>query len=339
LHRTEAAAETARLTQTFLKDLHVSQPENTGTFHVCRLGHAILLTLLLVLFLPSRSAQSEQIRVAHAQGETVLPGKPAKVLTFDLAALETLDAVGIEVAGVVDSHIPAHLAKYKDNKYLKIGSLFEPDYETINAAEPDLIIVGGRSSPKYKELSRIAPTIDLTIDDAAYLKSAFRNARTLGKIFSKETEIEARIAKLEESVRAVREQSRTAGRGLIIMTTGGRISAYGPQSRFGAIHADFGIAPAVETLDKAIHGQGVSFELILQANPDWLFVVDRDAAIGQSGSPAARLLDNPLIGRTTAWKKGRVVYLNPVRWYLIGGGLVSLQANVDQIAEVLNAMP
>lgn len=293
--------------------------------------------MLLALAVPAVSSTAGPITVTHAQGETTLPDRPKTVLTLDLASLETLDAVGVEVTGVVGSHIPAHLSKYTDGKYLKIGTLFEPDYETINAAAPDLIIVAGRSSPKYKELSRIAPTIDLSTDENAFLATAFRNARTLGRIFGKESEIEARIGRIETAIEAVREKARNAGRGLILLTTGGRMSAYGPRSRFGTLHSDFGIAPAVETLDRAIHGQGVSFELILKANPDWLFVIDRDTAIGQAGQPAAQLLDNPLVARTTAWQKGQVAYLDPVRWYLVGGGLASLEANVDQIAHALDA--
>jgi iron complex transport system substrate-binding protein len=302
-------------------------------------GLAICLAVLLALAATATPSSAEPITVAHVQGETVLTDRPKKVFTLDLASLETLDAIGVEVAGVVGTHIPQHLAKYRDDKYLKIGTLFEPDYETINAAEPDLIIVASRSSPKYRELSRIAPTIDLTSDDSAFLASSFHNARTLGRIFGKESQIEARIGEVEVAVRAARETSREAGRGLILLTTGGRLSAYGPQSRFGALHTDFGVAPAVASLDKAIHGQGVSFELILKANPDWLFIVDRDAAIGQNGRPAAQLLDNPLVARTTAWRKGHVVYLDATRWYLVGGGLVSLRENASQIAEALSGNP
>lgn len=298
---------------------------------------AIALAALMTLVTSTIPSRADPITISHAQGETTLSSPPKTVLTLDLASLETLDAVGVEVTGVVGNHIPAHLSKYKDDKYLKVGTLFEPDYETINAAAPDLIIVGGRSSPKYKALSQIAPTIDLTVDDSAFLTSAFRNARTLGRIFGKENEIETRISRTEAAIRAVRGKSQAAGRGLILLATGGRLSAYGPRSRFGTLHSDFGIAPAVDNLDRAIHGQGVSFELILKANPDWLFIIDRDTAIGQAGQPAAQLLDNPLVARTTAWQKGHIAYLDPVRWYLVGGGLVSLEANAKQIADALDA--
>jgi iron complex transport system substrate-binding protein len=284
-------------------------------------------------------AAAGQIVVKHAQGETVLADVPKTVVTLDLAALETLDVLGVRVAGAPSTHIPAHLSKYKDDVYAKIGTLFEPDYEAIHAAKPDLIIVGARSAVKYADLAKIAPTIDLSTDDKDYLASALRNVRTLGLIFGKEAEVERRIAALDASIATLRQQATHAGRGLIILTTGGRMSAYGPNSRFGALHRDFGIEPAVGDLTTAVHGQGVSFELILKANPDWLFVVDRDAGVGTAGQPAAQLLDNPLVTHTTAWRKGHVVYLEPVGWYLVGGGLASLQASVDQIATALAAKP
>ncbi len=299
---------------------------------------AAFIVLIMIVLSPVPSS-SEPIAVSHAQGETTLAALPKTILTLDLAALETLDALGVEVAGVPGALIPTHLSKYNDARYAKIGTLFEPDYEAINAAKPDLIIVGLRTAGKYKELSRIAPTIDLSTDDNAFLVSAFRNARTLGRIVGKQSDVEARIGRIEAGIRALRDKARGVGRGLIILTTGGRMSAYGPRSRFGMLHSDFGIVAAVEDLDTAIHGQGVSFELILKANPDWLFVVDRDAAVGRAGQPAAKLLDNPLVARTNAWKQGHVTYLDAVRWYLVGGGLASIQENLDQIRHALGAAP
>jgi iron complex transport system substrate-binding protein len=112
---------------------------------------------------------------------------------------------------------------------------------------------------------------------------------------------------------------------------GGKMSAYGPGSRFGMIHDALGIKPAIEGLAVATHGQAISAELVLKANPDWLFVLDRDGAVGQGSGAAKRALENELIAQTAAWKKDQVVYLDPMNWYLAGGGIQSLQANLDQI--------
>ena len=127
------------------------------------------------------------------------------------------------------------------------------------------------------------------------------------------------------------------GKGLIVLTTGGRISAYGPGSRFGILHDAFGIVPAATGLDTGTHGQPVSFEYILKTNPDWLYVIDRDAAIGREGSPAKSFLDNELVRQTTAWKKNQVVYLEPANWYLVGGGLTALHQSIEQVSKAFDA--
>ncbi|QKP78147.1 siderophore ABC transporter substrate-binding protein [Methyloligella sp. GL2] len=296
------------------------------------LGFALPAFLLFAALAPALGAE---VTVKHAQGETVLEDTPERVLVFDLASLDTLDSLGVQVTGVAGDFFPGHLAKYAGDEYAKVGSLFEPDYEAVAAADPDLIIIGGRSATKYEALAKIAPTIDLTADNRDYLPSALRHAETLGKIFGKQAEVDARIAKLRKSIEDLKAQAADAGTGLIVLTTGGRLSAFGPGSRFGVLHDAFGIKPAAGHLDTAVHGQAISSEFILKTDPDWLFVIDRDAAIGRAGEAAEQLLDNELVRETKAWKQGHVVYLDPANWYLIGGGLTSLQAQVDQISASL----
>ena len=281
------------------------------------------------------SVHAQDLKVQHAKGETTVPAKPKKVLAFDLASLDTLNALGVEVAGVPTARFPEYLAKYRSDKYEKVGTLFEPNYEAVNAAEPDLIIVGGRSSAKYADLAKIAPTIDMTVDPNDYVGSAKRNVQLLGKIFDKQAEADAHLAKLEKSMADLRQEASKAGKGLLVLTTGGKMSAYGPGSRFGLLHSDFGIVPAVEGLATTNHGQAVNAEFILKTSPDWLFVIDRDAATGRAEGAAKKVLDNDLVGQTKAWKNNQVVYLDPVNWYLIGGGLTAMQASVDQITKAI----
>lgn len=278
---------------------------------------------------------AQTIAVQHSQGTTQIPVDPKKVVTFDLGALDILDALGIPVAGVPKTALPPSLAKYAQNSFEKIGTLFEPDYETVNAVSSDLIIVGDRSRGKYADLSKIAPTLDLSIEQKDYLGSVIANTRLVGRIFGKQAEAERLIGEVEQSVAKLKPVGTSAGTGLIVLTTGGKMSAYGPGSRFGLIHDALGFKPALENLAATTHGQAISAELVLKANPDWLFVLDRDGAVGQGGGAAQRVLDNELIAQTTAWKKGRIVYLDPMNWYLVGGGIQSLQANIDQIAKAV----
>jgi len=273
--------------------------------------------------------------VKHNQGETEIDGVPEKVVVFDLAALDTLGTLGVKVAGVPGSNLPPALRSYVADDAAKVGTLFEPDYEAVAALQPDLIIVGGRSSAKYAELARIAPTIDLSTDRKDFLASARSNVETLARIFGKEAEAKAKLDALDGSVATLREKAAAAGKAMVLLTTGGRMSAHGPGSRFGIVYDDYGFKPAAEKLDTGNHGQAMSNEFILEMNPDWLFVVDRDAAIGREGTSAKQLLDNELVRQTTAWKKNQVVYLDAANWYLVGGGLTAMQSSVDQILDAL----
>jgi iron complex transport system substrate-binding protein len=216
----------------------------------------------------------------------------------------------------------------------KVGTLFEPDYEAVNAIGPDLIIVGGRSMTKYRDLAAIAPTIDLTVDVKDYMGNVTRNVELLGRIFGKEKEAASRLDALRQSIAALHRKAADSGKGLLVLTTGSKMSAYGPGSRFGILHSVFGVQPAAPNLEVSLHGQSISSEFILKTNPDWLFVIDRDAAIGQ-GTSSASALNNELVAQTKAWKEKKVVYLDPVNWYLVGGGLTSFQAMVDQISDAL----
>lgn len=289
-----------------------------------------LLAGLVALATP---ALAQEFTVTHAQGETTLPGVPQKVVSFDFAAIETLEAIGVNIAGLPGSNLPAHLEKYASDDYAKVGSLFEPDYEALAALEPDLIIVAGRSSTAYPELANLAPTVDLSNEWTNFYGSIKANAEIIGEIFDKEAEVAALIAETEAKVEASRSAAADAGKGLVVLTSGAEVTAYGPGSRFGFIHETLGVTPVIEDVEAATHGDSISFEFILETNPDLLFVIDRDAATGQGA--AAAILDNELVGETTAWQNGDVVYIDPVRAYIVNGGLISFGVMADQVTEAL----
>ena len=289
-----------------------------------------LLAGLVALATP---ALAQEFTVTHAQGETTLPGVPQKVVSFDFAAIETLEAIGVNIAGLPGSNLPAHLEKYASDDYAKVGSLFEPDYEALAALEPDLIIVAGRSSTAYPELANLAPTVDLSNEWTNFYGSIKANAEIIGEIFDKEAEVAALIAETEAKVEASRSAAADAGKGLVVLTSGAEVTAYGPGSRFGFIHETLDVTPVIEDVEAATHGDSISFEFILETNPDLLFVIDRDAATGQGA--AAAILDNELVGETTAWQNGDVVYIDPVRAYIVNGGLISFGVMADQVTEAL----
>src|SRR5690606_29592569 len=201
------------------------------------------------------------------------------------------------------------------------GTVKEPDYETIAAANADLIIIAGRSAPKFRELSRIVPTIDLSVDNLNLVGGVKENIATLGEIFGKEARAAELIATLDEKLAKLRETNAASDdTAIVLVTNAGKLGLYGPNSRVSWIFSEAGFKPVERQIDDRFHGgDAVSFEYILTADPDWLFVIDRDAGVGQGGA-AEQLLDNELVRKTTAWKNKQVVYLDPVDAYLIMHG-------------------
>ena len=84
------------------------------------------------------------------------------------------------------------------------------------------------------------------------------------------------------------------------------------------------------------HGNVLTHEAIAEANPDWLFVIDRGAAVGDSGASAQATLDTPLVAGTRAWTSGQVVYLDPTPLYIAGGGYTAMTRAIDQLTEALS---
>lgn len=277
--------------------------------------------------------QATTITVEHAQGSTAnVPVNPEKVFTFDLGVLDTLDALGIEPAGVPEAAYPEALSKYADAKYSRIGSLKEPDFEAVSAGDPDLIIISGRTAGAYEELSKIAPTIDLSIDAAQPMESFKAQTEKLGMIFDKAAEVEEKLAAVDTTISATKARAADAGKGLIVLTSGGELTAYGAGSRFGIIHDVLGVPTAADVKVDGSHGEAISFEYIKQANPDILYVINRDTAVGTEASAANPILDNELIRSTNAAKNNKVINLDPAGWYIVGYGLNNVKAMVDAVA-------
>lgn len=279
----------------------------------------------------SEPAKSETVSVKHEYGDVEVPKNPEKVVVFDFGTLDTLDDLGVEVAGLPRANVPGYLSKYDDDKYTNLGSLKEPDFEALHALKPDVIFISGRQAEMYDEFAEIAPTVYVGLDTANYMESFKHNAELMGQIFDKEDEVKAELEDIDKRIDAIKEKTTSMdSKGLIVLATEGKVSAYGPSSRFGLIHDVFGVKPADDKIEVSTHGQNITFEYILEKNPDVLYVVDRDAAIG-NGASAKDSIENDLVKKTNAYKNGKIVYLNGEYWYLSGGGLISMKEMISEV--------
>ncbi|MTD31522.1 siderophore ABC transporter substrate-binding protein [Planomicrobium sp. YIM 101495] len=278
------------------------------------------------------SEKAETITVTHVLGETEVPKNPEKVVVFDFGILDSMDKLGVEVAAVPQTNIPSYLEKFEGEEYVNAGSLKEPDFEAIHAMSPDLIIISGRQAEMYPELEEIAPTISMALDTTDYMNSFEGNMQLLGEIFGKEDEVAEELVAINETIDGIKEISAASDeRGLILLANEGKVSAYGPSSRFGIIHDVFGVEAADPGIESSTHGQSITFEYVLEQNPDMLFVIDRTAAVGGEVG-AQETVENELVQKTNAYKNGKIFYLDPDFWYLSGGGLQSVNQMVEDIS-------
>lgn len=278
--------------------------------------------------------QKETISITHELDEKAVevPKNPKTVVVFDFGMLDTLDKMGVDVAGLPKSGtVPPYLSKFKDDKYANVGSLKEPDFEKISELGPDLIIISTRQSELYEEFKAIAPTIYVGLDTNNYIASFKENVQTVAKIFGKEDMVQEEIAAIEKQLEDVNKKVTELGKtALIVLANDGKVSAYGPGSRFGLIHDVLGFKAVDENIEASTHGQSISFEYIVEKDPDFLFVIDRTAVVGGESS-AKEVIENDLVKNTKAYKEGNIVYLDPNYWYLSGGGLVSVSEMILEV--------
>jgi len=189
------------------------------------------------------------VTVEHALGTTEVPFAPTRVFVLDLAALDTIDALGLGeyVVGVQEfRNIPTYLSAYYDDDAIVVlptaytghGDDDDDDDTTsdlaaaYNSVDADLIIGGSRQVDDYELLSELAPTIimlgsdddDETSASMDLLDLTSSEATTIASIWGQDTEVEAILADYESRIDALKEA---------ISGKSGIIAA--PNSRVGGI--------------------------------------------------------------------------------------------------------
>ena len=269
-----------------------------------------------------------------------VPKNPKNVVIFDMASLDTWGTLGGEPAvGARLDSVPEYLSDFVADDAINAGTLFEADLLEIEAAQPDLIIVAGRSAAMYDDLKDIAPTVNLS-SEGSFQDTLERNTTFLGEVLGAEDEAAQAIADIESQIDEVREVTADIESGLSVMVSGDKLSALKPSEgdysgrnlRGGLVYDVFGVAPVTDDIEGATHGEPVSFEFLKEYDPEYLFVTDRNAATDSEGAQAAEVvLDNEIVRSTRAFEEDNIVYLDPTAWYIVFGGLETAQIMIDDI--------
>lgn len=265
------------------------------------------------------------IEITDVRGTVTVPVNPQRVISLDNRTYDTLNAWGVKLVAAPKSVMPAESPYVLDDAVLDIGDHREPNLEIIAASNPDLVIIGQRFADYYDEIVKLVPNaavIDLNFDvseTAASPSTNFVNGfidttNTLGLIFQKESEATQLIADFEKSIADVKAAYNNESTIMTVIVSGGNIgySAPGSGRVWGPMYEMFDWIPAL-TVDNTTsdhQGDEINVEAIAQSNPDWMFVLDRDAAVSDTEAvPAQDVIDNsPALQNTTAIKEGNIVY-------------------------------
>ena len=291
------------------------------------------------------TAKTVTLTTRNGAGEIVemeFPSDPQRLAVMDLGALDILDNIGYgdRIVGVSKGSSIDYLQDYvTDDDLLNLGTVKEADMEALMESEPDIIFVGGRMSAIYDELVEIAPVYMVYTDtETGVVESTAMNARNIASLFDAEDEVDALLEDYNARIDALASfaEGKTAIVGMVnaggfgLLGNDGRCSIIGREIGFENVGVD-------ADADTSAHGNEASFEFVLSKNPDYIFAMDRDAAIGTEGAQLAwEVLDNELINKTDAAQNGNVIVLEHSNvWYTAEGGVTALGVMLSDLENAL----
>lgn len=270
-----------------------------------------------------------------------VPYDPKRIAILDMAALDIIDNLGMgeRVVGSAGTSLD-YLSAYGNNEDIaNLGTIKEADLEAVMACEPDVIFIGGRLSASYDALSEIAPVVYLATDvEEGVVESVTKNATTIASLFGLEAQAAEKVADFAGRIEALSAiaEGKTA---VVGITTSGSFNILGNDGRCSIIGVEIGFENLAADEATSTHGNESSFETVVELNPDYIFVMDRDSAIGTEGAQLAQeIMENELIMGTEAYGNGNIIYLaNPAVWYTAEGGITALDIMLSDLETTLSA--
>lgn len=143
------------------------------------------------------------------------------------------------------------------------------------------------------------------------VESVRKNAMTIASMFGLEDQVDSLMEGFHERISVLQEiaENKTA---IVGMCTSGNFNVLGNEA---------------------------SFEFVVQKAPDYIFVLDRDAAISREGAQLAKdIMENELVMSTDVYKNVNLIYLaHPAVWYTAEGGITALDLMLQDLeSELIN---
>ena len=289
------------------------------------------------------SSETTEITLEDNFGEKKIAAPVSAPAVTDNRAFEILADWDVKIAAEPLKLVPSTVRDVynKDTVAADLGSHREPDLESLVAAEPDVVWNGQRFEQHQEDIEKLVedvPVLDFEPrDDKDFFEELKRHTEALGQTFGHEEDAAKLIEDFDAAAKRAKEAYDPSKKVMAVNTSGGEIGYIAPKigRTYGPVFDLIGMTPALEVPEGTDDHEGddISVEAIAESNPDWILVMDRDAAVSKEGEehvPGDKLVnENAALKNVTAVKEGNV-YVAPADTYI--------NESIITYTEILNAL-
>lgn len=266
------------------------------------------------------STRSE-LKIEDNNGSHTVAVPFQRVAVTDNRSFELLADWNVPIVAAPLNLVPKTLADKLNDSTVEenLGSHREPDLEALVAAEPDVVINGQRFDQYQDDIVKLVGE-DVAVldfeprDDQDFFSELVRQTEALGQLFGHEEEASQLVADFNKAVDRAKAAYDPSKKVMAVNTSGGEIGYIAPgEGRvFGPVFDKLGLTSSLDVANGTDNHQGddISVESIAKSQPDWIFIMDRDGAIGASAGTLhgeSLVKDNAALQNVTAVKEGHIV--------------------------------
>ncbi len=311
----------------------------------------ILFALILVTACgnndSSNSSSSKEpkdgVKIKHAEGTTKVPKHPKRVVVLEYSFVDALAALNVKPVGIADDNKKERIIKPLRDKignYTSVGTRKQPNLEKISKLKPDLIIAdSNRHKGIYKDLSKIAPTIELKSFDGDYDDNidAFK---TIAKALGKEKQGDKRLEEHDKKIAKYKKEIKFNKDEKVLPAVAAKSSFLGhpSESYVGQFLKELGFKEALtpkvtKGLSKYLKGPylEMSSETLLDVNPGSMFVMTDKASPDEP--TFKKMQKDPVWKKLDAVKHDRVSVVDRDLWAR-ARGLISSEEMAKELVEI-----
>jgi iron complex transport system substrate-binding protein len=242
------------------------------------------------------------VEVEAANGTVTIDAEPERIVSLSPTATEMLYAIGAgdQVVAVDD------FSNYPEGTPMTDLSGFEPNVEAITTYEPDLVVLSFDANDVVAGLERVDVPV-LEYPAATSLEESYDQITQLGTATGHSGEAADVVQDMRADIDDLADQAAERDDPLTYYhELDDQLHTATSGTFIGQVYALAGLENVADPADDGTGYPQVSAELLLESDPDMIFLADEAA-----GVDAAAVAARPGWGEVTAVRNGDIVELDP----------------------------